>query len=150
MSSKRYTDRFRRLWLAARVGVWLCALPLRLRRRGVTALLTGLTPTRLRGDVGSVEVEQAVPTVLRVCALRVSSTRFFPRTCLREALTLYHVLRDMGYPAEFHIGVRKDGHALAAHSWVTLRGAPIVPHSADPRFRTLYSYPSIRAMEEQL
>jgi hypothetical protein len=143
-SQNGYRNRLRRWWLGVRVALWLCVLPLRLRRRGVTALLRadlhhgGLTAS-------GVDVGPTVRTVLRVCRLRLFSTRVFPRACLREALTLFHVLRDMGHPAEFHIGVRKDGEALAAHSWVTLGGERVVRQTSDPAFRTLYSYPTPRS-----
>lgn len=40
------------------------------------------------------------------------------RTCLRESLVLYALLRRRGAAPTLCIGVRKNGHTLAAHAWV--------------------------------
>jgi hypothetical protein len=129
------------MWLAARVGVWVCALPVRLRGRRFTALLRDEAAVSRVRHVSRAEVDGMVQVVLRVCRLPLFATRVFPRSCLRESLAVYHVVRRSGYPACLHLGVQKDHDSLTAHSWVTLQGEPLIPASADPRFRTIYSYP---------
>jgi hypothetical protein len=137
-------DRLQRLWLGTRLALWLCGLPVRLRGRSVPALLADATPVGPDGIAGD-PPPAIVRMVLRICRLRLFTTRWFPRTCLREALAIYRVLRELGYPARFHIGIRKDGDALAAHSWVTLDGEIVVRQAGDATFRTLYSYPALLA-----
>jgi hypothetical protein len=75
-----------------------------------------------------------------VCRLWVFRLSFFPRPCLRESLALFHVLRRMGRPAHFHLGVRKYGEALRAHSWITCESLSVGTDGRS-RYRTLYSYP---------
>jgi hypothetical protein len=91
----------------------------------------------------SCEKAHAIRVVQHVCALRVFTGSVFPRPCLRESLALYYVLRSLGYPVRIHVGVRKDGSSLAAHSWVTLYGKPVGGPRCDVVFRTLYSYPVV-------
>jgi hypothetical protein len=76
-----------------------------------------------------------------VAALSLFRLPIFPRTCLREALALYHVLSHAGQPVEFCVGVRKNEEDLLAHSWVSLHGTPIVPADRENGFKLLYSYP---------
>lgn len=47
------------------------------------------------------------------------------RPCLRRGLTLYHMLRLAGLPAELHFGIytpRRVGERLQGHCWVTVEG----------------------------
>ena len=46
-------------------------------------------------------------------------------TCLRQALTLWWLLRRRAIPAELRIGVRKDASELLAHAWVEYDGYAI-------------------------
>jgi hypothetical protein len=130
-----------RIWLAMRVGVWLCALPVRWHLRGVTELLRELGPPRPTASIRSFDLSSAVRIVQRVSRLRLFRLPLFPRACLREALGLYHVLTRAGYPVQFCIGVRKSGENLVAHSWVALHGTPIPRHDEDRSFTLVYRYP---------
>lgn len=122
--------------------MWLCGLPVRLRHGSLTALLDrgGRSCTRTR--ITGAELEHVVREVQRVCRMRVFAGRWHPRLCLREALALYAVLRGMGCPARFHLGVYKRHGKLLAHSWVTVRGRTVVPFAGEDRIRTIYTHPA--------
>lgn len=127
-----------RHWLAVRIGVWLCALPVRLRTRSLHALLAEIEGAR--GRLAGVDVRDAVRIARRVSGFPVFRLPGFPRPCLRESLALFYVLAGDGQEPRFHIGVRQDGRTLSAHSWITWRGEALAPHEAKA-FRTLYTYP---------
>lgn len=136
------TRRVCQLWIALRVSVWLCLLPLRLRARTLPGLLADTTYRRARKWTWpSFEKAHTVSVVQRVCGLPLFRTAIFPRACLRESLALYHVLTSLGHPVRIHVGVRMDGSGFTAHSWVTLDGEPVGGPRGDALFRTLYSYP---------
>lgn len=137
------TRRVCQLWIATRVGIWLCLLPVRLRTRSFPELLAGQAHLAVRRWTWPrFETAHTIKVVQRVSGLSFFRASIFPRTCLRESLALYHVLRSLGYPVRIHIGVRKDGSRLAAHSWVTLEGESVGAPRCDAQFRTLYSYPA--------
>jgi hypothetical protein len=137
------TRRAAQLWLAARVGAWLCVLPLRWRARGLTTVLRQIGPASSR-RTPSTEIESIARVVRRVAGLGMFRLRIFPRPCLREALALFHVLSRAGHPVEFCVGVLKAGDDLLAHSWVSVHGSPINPADRNGGFRVLYSYPDRR------
>ena len=133
-----------RLWLAARVGAWLCVLPLKWRARDLTTVLEQIGPVRPLARTPLSEIAATVSVVRRVAALRLFTLPIFPGPCLREALALYHVLSHAGQPVEFCVGVMKAGESFVAHSWVSLLGNPIVAADRGRRFSVLYSYPDKR------
>jgi Transglutaminase-like superfamily len=141
MDVRRLADR---LWLATRVGAWLCVLPLRWRAYGLTSVLERIGPAGRPRPESSSEIDSTIRVVRRVAALRLFRLPIFPRTCLREALALYHVLSHAGQPVEFCVGVRKCEGDLLAHSWVSLHGTPIVPADRECGFKLLYAYPDAR------
>lgn len=133
----------RRLWLALRAGVWLCALPVRLRRHSLTELLARLTPQEVPAEKPlSRQAERAVGVVARVCRQRVFTLGYFPRPCLRRSLALYHVLTGMGYAVVIHFGVYKTGGELEGHSWITVQGKTIAECDPSGTYREVYSYSS--------
>jgi hypothetical protein len=88
--------RWSRLWLAVRVGVWLCLLPLRWRVHTLPALLHVLASTRRRAlRRNPLAMDQAVRIVRRMCRLRCVRGPWFPRACLRQALALDDTLRRL-------------------------------------------------------
>jgi hypothetical protein len=116
--------------LAARVGLWLVALP-RLRvllRRLARAMPYGHS----RPQVASV-----VRAVTRASAL-------VPRaTCLTQALAAEALLGRYGWHAEVRIGVRlADGSGLIAHAWVEREGKPILGGATAPLHFTALEAPS--------
>ena len=145
---ERATARVRRLssrlWLATRVGAWLCVLPLRWRACDLTTVLAQIGPARPPARTPLSELDATVSVVRRVAALRLFTLPIFPGPCLREALALYHVLSHAGQPVEFCVGVMKAGESFVAHSWVSLLGNPIVAADRGRGFRVLYSYPDQR------
>jgi hypothetical protein len=128
------------IWLAFWMGLWLCLLPLRLHADGVLRFLQQLKltsgpcpgPPRL-------ELEAVVRVTRWMCRQRLFRSRLFPRTCLRQALTLYAVLGRLGYPVAIHFGVAKDGDLLQAHSWVTVHGQPVGEPEVVERWQVIYT-----------
>ena len=57
------------------------------------------------------------------------------KTCLRESLVLYALLRRRGVAAKLRLGVAKDGQRLTAHAWVECADAGECQESHP--FRTL-------------
>jgi len=105
-------------WLSVRVGFWLFGLPLRLRVYSLPTLLHSFTlARRTRGH--RLEMDHTIETVVRLCQARLFRLPLFPRSCLRQALALYYVLTQLGYPVAIHFGVRKEREELHGHSWVT-------------------------------
>lgn len=136
-------NRVSQLWLAARVSTWLCLLPLRLRRQSLPRLLALIDASHRHNVRASLDHRRTLRIVQRVCRLPIFTLPLFPRTCLREALALYHVFTAMGCAVRFHIGVRKEGQQFVAHSWVTLAEQPILPTTGTSlqAFNLVYSYP---------
>jgi Transglutaminase-like superfamily len=131
------------LWIALRLAVWLCLLPLRLRVYTLPVLLHRLTQVRRHPiSRNRLELYRAIGIAVRLCHLRLFHFPLFPRACLRQALVIYYVLTRMGYPAEIHFGARKEGEQLHGHSWVTLQGRPVAERTRTGIFTTVYSYPS--------
>jgi transglutaminase superfamily protein len=131
------------LWWAVRVGIWLCGLPLRLRLYSLPSLLQRLTPRRGRQPPLPLrELEPLVVLMVQLCHLQLFRRSYFPRACLRQALTLYYVLTRLGYPVTLHFGVSKVGEALDGHSWVTVAGQPVAERLPLEQWRIVYAYPS--------
>ncbi|MCO5192142.1 MAG: lasso peptide biosynthesis B2 protein [Anaerolineae bacterium] len=65
------------------------------------------------------------PDAIGQAVVRASNNRLVSFSCLPRALTLARMLRQNGYDAVLHIGVRKQAARLTAHAWVTLNGVPI-------------------------
>jgi Transglutaminase-like superfamily len=109
------------IWLGLRVGLWLCALPLRLHWYGLPGLLARLTPQgELVPSQRGLDVDSVAWVTGCVCRRRLFHSRLFPRLFLR--LAPYAVLSRLGYPAIIHVGLAKDGGVLHGHSWVTVHG----------------------------
>jgi hypothetical protein len=85
--------RLSQLWLAVRVGMWLCGLPIRWRVHSLPRLLQRPTPARERPPRRSpVELDRAVWLVRRICRLRFFRGSLFPQASLGQAMALYHIL----------------------------------------------------------
>lgn len=131
-------------WFAAHVCVRLCWVSILLRVRTLPELLEQLTlRERHRDRRTRPTLDRAVQIIVRVCHLRLFRGRLFPRTCLRQALTLYDMLTYLGYAVTIHFGITKCGEQLRGHSWVTLEGKPIAENgNPGASHQILYSYPS--------
>src|SRR5262249_37120613 len=56
--------------------------------------------------------------------------------CLARSLSLFVFLRQLGLPAQHHIGVR--GHPFLGHAWVTVEGEALLePPEGMQRFAVL-------------
>lgn len=129
------------VWLTVRLGVWLCGLPLRLRRHSLPALLEHLTRTcGCSTPSNPAELDHMVRVVVWLCQRRPFRGPWFPRACLRQALALYYILTRRGYPVAIHFGVARDGAELQGHSWVTVAGQMVAERAPSDTFRSIYSY----------
>jgi hypothetical protein len=87
-------------------------------------------------------LDEAVRIVRRLSRRRAFTVSPGGGPCLRQALALYFVLAREGHPARIHLGVRKDGAKLLAHSWVTLAGKPVGERGRPDAFTEIFTYPS--------
>ena len=126
--------------------LWLFWLPIMLRIHTVPILLKRLALSEAHVKRTPMELREAIGIVTRVCNLRVFRSRIFPKQCLRQSLTLYRTLNQMGYPVEIHFGVKKDDKNFQGHSWVTMQGEPVADTAPDRHFKVVYSYPEERAL----
>jgi len=126
--------------------LWLFWLPVMLRIQTIPMLLKRLARSEAHLEKTPMELREAIGIVTRVCNLRVFRSRIFPKLCLRQSLTLYRTLNQMGYPVEIHFGVKKDDKNFQGHCWVTMRGESVADTAADGHFKVVYSYPEARAL----
>jgi Transglutaminase-like superfamily len=127
-------------WLAARVGLFLCSLPLRLRRQRLPILLERLATRGSVDSEDSMDPRRVAELVRRVSRLRFFGLPIFPRECLRQSLATFSFLSRMGYPVEIYFGIRRDGNELGGHSWVVLDGRTLGEREPGNDFRTIFSY----------
>jgi hypothetical protein len=131
-----------RYWLATRMAVWLCELPVLLPVLPLPALLRRITSraSHQTPAEGALPPDVVADVAVHVCRLPMFRVRPFPRACLRQSLVLFRALTTMGYPATIHFGVRKEGQAVEGHSWVTLYGRPVAESGSVDAFAALYSF----------
>ena len=139
--SKNYCACLSDSWLAIKVVVLLCRLPVLLRLYALPTLLHRLTDTGATVMTALTSRDRAVRLILRVCKLRPFRSRLFPRLCLRQALALYYALTYLGYTVSIHFGIRRRGEELKGHSWVTVKGMPVAEVGNPSAYRIVYSYP---------
>ena len=131
-------------WFAAQVCVRCCRLPILLQFRTLPELLEQLTLRKGHRDRRTrPTLDRAVQIIVRVCHLGLFRGRLFPRTCLRQALTLYDMLTYLGYAVTIYFGIFKIGEQLRGHSWVTLDGKALAENGVPgASHHIVYSYPS--------
>jgi Transglutaminase-like superfamily len=131
-------------WFALRLAAWLCLLPTIIRLHPLSVILQRFAQIRRQPNKRNpLEMDRAVQIVVRICRLGLFHLPLFPRACLRQSLALYRTLCRMGYSAEIHFGIRKDGKDLRGHSWVTIEGQPVADRTRTGIFAVVYSYPPI-------
>jgi Transglutaminase-like superfamily len=91
-------------------------------------------------------MNRAVQIAVRLCQMRLFYLPIFPQLCLRQALALYRVMNQMGYPVEIHFGVIKDEKGFQSHSWVTVEGKAVADTARTGIFKAVYSYSSANAL----
>jgi hypothetical protein len=108
-------------------------VPILLRRRPLPVLLAHLTPVqRRRQGYQLLALDDAVRLVVWLCRLRLFREPVFPHACLRQALTLYYVLTQLGYAVEIHFGIRKEHDILYGHGWVTMYTSQLLSSDLGP------------------
>jgi hypothetical protein len=151
MSPNRYSIREHFLFkagLALDLLFWLLSLPALLHVHTIPSLLKHLTARKKQQARPVPNLNVAVGIVIRVCNLRVFHARLFPKTCLRQSLTLYRTLSRMGYPVQIHFGVINNENGFQAHSWVTVEGETVADTARSGIFKVVYSYSSCRQSRE--
>jgi len=121
------------LWLLASVWLRLVVVGIGLRWCGFPTV-AGWVPARTR-DIGQEDLPYAVHHADLIA--RAARRLPFQRRCLARSLTLHWWLRAEGVPSDLRIGVRKDGHDLAAHAWVVIGDTPIDEMAAVAPFTPL-------------
>jgi hypothetical protein len=134
--------RARRLAVAMRVALWLSVLPACWHRYDFPQLMRRLDAARVDVVLAGLDRRVLAQIVQRVARLRLFSLPLFPRQCLRESLALYHVLTAAGESPQLLVGVRKDAGSsrLRAHSWVNLKGVPIVRGDCGHGFHVVFRH----------
>ena len=127
--------------LALKVLLWLFSLPVLLRIHTMPTLLKRLTGAKKKQARPTVNLNDAVGIVIRICNLWPFRARVFPKLCLRQSLALYGALTQMGYPVQIHFGVKKEDTTLSGHSWVTLGRDAVADTAQTGIFKAVYSYP---------
>jgi hypothetical protein len=126
----------------------LLSLPALLRVHTIPTLLEHLTARKKQQACPAANLNDAVGIVTRICNLRVFRPRSFPKLCLRQSLTLYRTLSQMGYPVQIHFGVINDENGFQGHSWVTVEGETVADTARSGIFKVVYSYSSCRQSRE--
>jgi hypothetical protein len=92
------------------------------------------------GKTGPSRVSDEAIDHIAWCVSTVAAHHPLEMQCLERALALQRLLQGRGIPAEFRIGVEKEGDALHAHAWLEVDGRPVYePAEIDKRFRPLIS-----------
>src|SRR5215510_13681419 len=86
--------------LVSNLVLWLFWLPVMLRIHAIPMLLKRLARGEKHESKTSIELNDAVGIVTRICNLRPFCSRFFPKQCLCRSLTLYRTLTRIGHPVE--------------------------------------------------
>lgn len=99
------------LWEAVACLFWarvILLFPLRIALRILRA--------ETRADAGSMVNSGAVEEI-KLAVARAARHVPFKAVCLQQAFAAFVMLRRHGLPATVHLGVRRQGDALAAHAW---------------------------------
>jgi len=127
--------------MALDVLLWLFCLPVLLRICPISVLFGRLARSKNRSLRTSMNQDDIIGIVTRVCNLRLFDSSPFPKRCLRQSLALYRVLSRMGHPVQIHFGVNKDESGFRGHSWMTMAGEPFADTTQTGLFKAVYSYP---------
>ena len=130
--------RLRILFTAWRAFLILLSLPIAYRRRSLSELLVRLEKRR---SCDSLPADKVARIVRRIASLRLFRMRFFPRICLRRALTGFALLSGGRWDPVFVIGVSSTHDGISAHSWIELSGSPLEERRSVEAFSVIYTYP---------
>jgi hypothetical protein len=135
-------ERVSETWLAARLAIFLCLLPILLRIYSLPRLLLRLGKPSQDPWGRFLQFESIVQVVRRVSNLPFLRPPLFPRSCLLHSLIYYHALRGAGYTVQIHFGIRRTGAELQGHSWLTIPKTAAAQGNRMKAFNTIFSYPS--------
>ncbi len=103
-------------------------------------VLVKLTPRR-RTPADESKYDSRI-SLIESASRRVLMTRWPKCTCLTRALTRYTLLRELGVPATFVMGVRPvDDNDVIGHAWLEV-GDRVVLESESPDYEVTFRFPS--------
>lgn len=130
--------RLQTLLTACHAFLILLSLPIAYRQQSLAELLLRLEERR---SCDTLPPDRVARIVRRIASLRLFRTRFFPRICLRRALTTFALLSGGRRDPVFVIGVHATPDGLSAHSWIEIDGAPLEERKSVDAFSVIYTYP---------
>ena len=129
-----------RAWRVAELVALRLALPSRVARKPLDALLAELTPSFAPSGIAVQAASSLRRDVLRVeSALR--HVPWLANTCLYRALARYAMLRGAGMDATFVMGLGPQGVHDDGHAWVEVAGKPFEEADDVSRFPVTFRYP---------
>jgi len=127
-------------WVALLSGlVNVCSLP-----RALRVVSAG---TRSKPNTSACEGSELSTAIDAVLGLNIF---VFKPSCWKRATVLHRYLAFNGVDTRIVFGVRKEpGGELKGHAWLESEGRPIL-ESADPAYKTTYTFPSAEPFEIEL
>lgn len=125
--------------LAARAFRTRVKVAVLLRTVPMDEVLTRLTPDSPR-ELDESRYEHTIELTARA-SRRVLATRWPKCTCLTRALTRYTLLRELGVPATFVMGVRPENEDVVGHAWLEV-GDEVVLESEPPDYNVTFRHPN--------
>jgi hypothetical protein len=122
-------------------GLWLCMLPILLRRHALPELLRRTTERNYGRRPTTINLDASMGALIRLCQCPFFRLPLFPKHCMRQSLVLYRAMIRMGYPVAIHFGVHKNETSFRGHSWITVNGRLLGEPGPVSHFTTVYSYP---------
>ena len=114
------------------------ALPERLAREPLDALLASLTPSRAGAGARTV---RSMQRDVRRAEIAVRLMPWVAGTCLYRALGRYAILRRTGLDATFVMGLGPNGVHDDGHAWVEVEGKPFQELNDVTNFAVTFRYP---------
>jgi hypothetical protein len=134
----------KKYWAVFCVGLVVFRVRLLLRVWSLPRVLVALSPARVTGarnDSVMDDVTYYVDCWFQVAPYNRKGNSF-PRS-----LALYWFARRMGYPVQFHCGVRMGYLHMEGHAWLTWNGEPFREMTRQWEMYTItYSYPPDTAL----
>ena len=123
------------LWLFMRVGIWIALVSLLLRMVSLPGLMRILMPKQISRR------KWPSSKIVNFASFWLGRERaFYQRSCLKRSLVLFRYLNMQSDPAQFIIGVRKEGGELRGHSWIMIQDKPLFDDE-DMNYKIIYSFP---------
>lgn len=131
-------------WTVLCVGVVVFRIRFLLRVRSLPRVLVGLSPISVTGPRNDSVMDDVTYCVDRWLQVVPSKRK---GNCFPRSLALYWFARRMGYPVQFHCGVRMGYLNLEGYAWLTWNGEPFQEVTRQWETYTItYSYPPDAAL----